>query len=99
MISLVAAALCGSPAVFAESYSVFRVCEDQHVLRTSDGAEAGHVEYIVVEPSQQRIVSTVITGGVIGENTSPFRFPKSVSARSEKLLYPRLRVNVWSAHR
>jgi hypothetical protein len=45
---------------------VFRVCEDQHVIRTSDGAEAGHVEYIVVEPGSRQIVSTVITGGVTG---------------------------------
>ena len=45
---------------------MFRVCEDQHVIRTSDGAEAGHVEYIVVEPGSRQIVSTVITGGVTG---------------------------------
>lgn len=51
----------------AAEYSVFRVCEDQHVIRTSDGAEAGRVEYIVVEPSSHRVISTVITGGVIGE--------------------------------
>lgn len=51
----------------AVEYSVFRVCEDQHVIRTSDGAEAGRVEYIVVEPSSHRVISTVITGGVIGE--------------------------------
>jgi len=54
----------------AASYSVFRVCQDQHVIRTSDGAEAGRVEYILVDPEQQRIVSTVITGGVIGEPCS-----------------------------
>jgi hypothetical protein len=55
-----------APAVFAAEYTVFRVCEDKHVLRTSDGAEAGHVEYIVLEPSSQRIVSTIVTGGVVG---------------------------------
>jgi hypothetical protein len=42
------------------------VCEDQRVIRTSDGAEAGRVEYIVVEPESRQIVSTVITGGVEG---------------------------------
>jgi len=66
--TLAAAALAGLSysAVAADSYSVFHVCEDQHILRTSDGADAGHLEYIVVEPGQQRIVSTVITGGVVG---------------------------------
>jgi hypothetical protein len=48
-------------------YSVFRVCEDQHVLRTSDGAEAGRVEYIVVDPGGGRVVSSIVSGGVIGE--------------------------------
>jgi len=48
-------------------YSVFKVCEDQHVIRTSDGAEAGRVEYIVLDPGQGRIVSTIVSGGAIGE--------------------------------
>lgn len=55
-----------APAVFSAEYSVFRVCEDKHVLRTSDGADAGRVEYIVLEPSSQRVVSTIVTGGVVG---------------------------------
>jgi hypothetical protein len=59
------AVLAAAPLASAE-YSVFRVCEDQHVIKTADGAEAGHVEYIVLEPSSRRIVSTVVTGGVIG---------------------------------
>jgi hypothetical protein len=65
---LIATIVMGLTATLhADSYSVFRVCQDQHVIHTSDGAEAGRVEYIVVDPAQQRIVSTVITGGVIGE--------------------------------
>jgi len=48
-------------------YSVFRICQDQRVIHTSDGADVGHVEYILVDPTQQRIVSTVITGGAIGD--------------------------------
>ena len=67
ILTFAAFALTAPAAIFADSYSVFRICEDQHVLRTSDGAEAGRVEYIVVEPARQRIVSTVITGGVVGE--------------------------------
>jgi sporulation protein YlmC with PRC-barrel domain len=35
-------------------------------IKTSDGAEAGRVEYIVLEPSSQRVVSTIVTGGVVG---------------------------------
>ena len=67
LLTFASLALTAPAALLADSYSVFRICEDQHVLRTSDGAEAGRVEYIIVEPSQQRIVSTVITGGVVGE--------------------------------
>jgi len=51
----------------AADYSVFRVCQDQRVIRTSDGAEAGRVEYIVVDPSSHQVISTVVSGGVIGE--------------------------------
>lgn len=59
-------ALAGSIASAAE-LSVFRVCQDQRVIHTSDGAEAGRVEYIVVDPADQHVVSTVISGGVVGE--------------------------------
>lgn len=48
-------------------YSVFRICQDQRVIHTSDGADVGHVEYILVDPTQQRIVSTVISGGAVGD--------------------------------
>jgi len=50
-----------------DSYSVFKVCEDQHIIRTSDGAEAGHIEYIVTDPADGRIVSSIVSGGTIGE--------------------------------
>jgi len=66
IIATIFVALAGSIASAAE-LSVFRVCQDQRVIRTSDGAEAGRVEYIVVDPSDQHVVSTVISGGVIGE--------------------------------
>jgi hypothetical protein len=59
-------ALAGTWASAAE-LSVFRVCQDQRVIRTSDGAEAGRVEYIVVDPSNREVVSTIIGGGVVGE--------------------------------
>ncbi|MDB6117107.1 MAG: hypothetical protein JWO08_888 [Verrucomicrobiaceae bacterium] len=51
----------------AQDYTVFHVCRDQHVIHTSDGADAGHVEYVVFDPGSHRIVSTVVTGGVVGE--------------------------------
>jgi hypothetical protein len=60
------AAFAVAPLSIAAEYSVFRVCEDKHVIKTSDGAEAGRVEYIVIEPSSRRIVSTMVTGGVVG---------------------------------
>jgi sporulation protein YlmC with PRC-barrel domain len=63
-----------APAVFGASLTTFRVCEEKRVLKTSDGADAGHVEYIVVDSDQQRVVSAVVTGGVIGQKfvTVPF---------------------------
>src|SRR3954463_8831552 len=68
ILSLAAAAATLGVASAAE-YSVFRVCEDQHVLRTSDGADAGHVEYIVVDPGEHRVVSTIVTGGILANRT------------------------------
>lgn len=65
LLSTIATASLIIPCALAEDLTVFRVCEDQHVLRTSDGEEAGRVEYIVVEPSSQRVVSAVVTGGVV----------------------------------
>ncbi len=62
---LCAAAL--APAAFADDYTVFRVCQDQHVIHTSDGAEAGHVEYVVIDPASHAVVSTIVTGGIVGE--------------------------------
>src|SRR4051794_18447403 len=69
LITTIASVALAIPSIaLAETnYSVFKVCEDKHVIRTSDGQEAGHVEYIVVDPGAQRIVSTVVTGGVEGE--------------------------------
>jgi hypothetical protein len=37
------------------------------MIRTSDGAEAGHIEYIVVDPSSREVISTVVSGGVEGD--------------------------------
>jgi sporulation protein YlmC with PRC-barrel domain len=83
IIAIAAIAVLSSASVFADSYSVFRVCEDKHVIRTSDGEEAGHVEYIVVDPGQQRIVSTVVTGGVIGSKHIALPF-SAVQVRGER---------------
>lgn len=69
-------------AAFAADYSVFRVCEDKHVIKTSDGAEAGRVEYIVVDPSSHRLVSTIVSGGAVGERLVPVPV-ESISYRSD----------------
>jgi hypothetical protein len=79
LLSIAAASVIAASSASAAELTVFRICEDQHVLRTSDGAEAGRVEYIVVEPSSFRVVSAVVHGGVIGEKSvnvpiSVFRF-------------------------
>ncbi len=51
----------------ADELTSFRICEDQRVIHTSDGAEAGRVEYIMVEPSSFRVVSAVVHGGVVAD--------------------------------
>ena len=65
--TLITALLALSPAAMADDYTLFHVCQDQRVIHTTDGADAGHVEYVVIDPGSQRVVSTVVTGGVIGE--------------------------------
>ena len=67
ILATIIAAACAPLAYSATEYSVFRVCEDQHVIKTSDGAEAGRVEYLVLEPSSRRVVSTIVTGGIVGD--------------------------------
>jgi len=75
ILSLIAVAGTFVPCVFAaDQYTVFKVCEDKHVIKTSDGAEAGHIEYIVTDPGQQRIVSAVVTGGVVADRLIPIPF-------------------------
>src|SRR5258708_7161638 len=73
VLALIAAA--GSLASAAE-YEIFRVCQDQRVIHTSDGAEAGRVEYIVVDPSDRQVISTIVTGGVIGERLVDRKGPR-----------------------
>ncbi|MDB6138620.1 MAG: hypothetical protein JWO94_1692, partial [Verrucomicrobiaceae bacterium] len=81
-------ALALSPAAFADDYATFHVCQDQRIIHTSDGAEAGHVEYIIVDPSSNRIVSSVVTGGVVVEKfvAVPFESMR-FNAENEIMLY------------
>lgn len=69
LIALALSAL--TSAAWSADYSVFRICEDQRVVRTSDGVDAGHVQYIVIEPTSHRIVSTIVSGGAVGERLVP----------------------------
>jgi hypothetical protein len=48
-------------------YSVLKICQSDYTLKTDDGADAGRIEYVVLDPSEGRIVSAVITGGVLAE--------------------------------
>ncbi len=73
-IPLLLSALAISPALLADDYTLFHVCQDQHIIHTSDGADAGHVEYLVFDPGSHRIVSTVVTGGVVGDRYIPVPF-------------------------
>lgn len=67
LCSLILATIPLSVSVHAADLSVYRICEDKHVIHTSDGADGGHVEYIMVDPDNQQIVSAIVTGGVVGE--------------------------------
>lgn len=70
-IGLICLALAALWLPAQAEYTVFRVCEDHHVIHTSDGADAGRVEYIVVEPATHRLVSAIITGGVLESRLIP----------------------------
>src|SRR3954471_24898993 len=67
LITTIAALGLSLTAATAAEYTVFKVCEDQRILKTSDGADAGHVDYIVVDPGSHEVISTVITGGVLAD--------------------------------
>ncbi len=67
--SIAATLICAASQSYSADYSVFKICQDQHVIHTSDGADAGHIEYIVVDPEQHQIVSTIVGGGVLGART------------------------------
>ena len=54
-------------AFAADQFSVFKICEDKHVIKTSDGQDCGHIEYIVADPAQQRIVTAVVSGGILSD--------------------------------
>ena len=65
--TITALALGVAASSYAAEYSVFKVCNDRHVITTSDGEQAGHIEYIVVDPESHAVVSTVIGGGFLGD--------------------------------
>jgi len=67
LITSIAALGLSLTTASAAELTAFRICEDQRVIHTSDGAEAGRVEYIMVEPSSFRVVSAVVRGGVVAE--------------------------------
>lgn len=71
-----------------DGYSVLKVCQEDLVLHTTDGAEAGRIGYVVVEPGSQRIVSALVTGGVLAERVVavPFTSMRFKSAREVSLV-------------
>ena len=48
-------------------YNVLKICQSEYTLKTEDGAEAGRIEYVVVDPDGGRIVSAVLSGGVLAD--------------------------------
>jgi hypothetical protein len=80
-------ALSMSSAAAAELISV-KVCQDDLLLRTSDGAEAGRITYVVMDPSNQTVVSALISGGVLAERVVavPFTSVRLGSGREVTLV-------------
>lgn len=58
---------CVRAAEVDGDYTVLKVCQEDVVLHTSDNAEAGHIAYVVIEPRSERIVSVLVSGGVLAE--------------------------------
>ncbi|HSI65709.1 MAG TPA: hypothetical protein VLE43_21465 [Candidatus Saccharimonadia bacterium] len=71
-----------------DGYSILKVCQEDLVLHTSDGSEGGRIGYVVVDPGSQRIVSALVTGGVLAERVVavPFRSMRFKSAREVTLI-------------
>jgi len=89
-IPTILAVLALSPAAIADDYTLFRVCQDQHLIRTSDGAEVGHVEYIVVEPASHRIISSIVTGGDVGDRFVAVPFESMTFGPDREIMLPEI---------
>ncbi|RBP45689.1 hypothetical protein DES53_10271 [Roseimicrobium gellanilyticum] len=71
-----------------DGFSVLKVCQEDLVLHTSDNQDAGHIGYVVVDPGSQRIVSALVTGGVLAERVVavPYTSVRFRSAREVTLV-------------
>src|SRR6187397_791114 len=65
--SLLIASCLASAVARADGLTVLKVCQDDLVLHTSDGADGGHISYVVLDPSTQAISSVLVSGGVLAE--------------------------------
>src|SRR4051812_30182462 len=71
LLPIIALAIAASlaPAQDSSGLTVLKVCQDDMVLHTSDGADAGHVSYIVMDPGSRVVESVLVSGGVLAERT------------------------------
>ena len=80
ILPLILLATAAAVSAYADDgYIVLHVYKDQHIIHTADGADAGHLEYVLIDPNSDQLVSVVITGGVLNDRYVPvpiadFRF-------------------------
>src|SRR5688572_1172399 len=58
-------ATASPPVQGASELVVLKVCQEDLLIRTSDGAEAGRITYVVMDPGSRSVVSVLVSGGVL----------------------------------
>lgn len=56
-----------SATATANTYALFKVEDANMKIRSSDGSEAGEIQYLVIDPTTQRVVSVLVSGGMLKE--------------------------------
>lgn len=70
LIPIIACGLTWSFASAAPTgWSLIKVCQEDLVLHTSDGADAGRVTHLVLDQGGATVSSVLISGGVLAERT------------------------------
>jgi hypothetical protein len=71
-------------------YSILKICQSEYTLKTEDGADAGRIEYVVVDPAGGRIVSAVLSGGVLADRFVAVPFTEVHLGQSHEVVLTRI---------